>query len=118
MLILIAHGSRNPRWRSAVERLAESLQAESGRANVSFAYMEFTPPTLADAVSDAVRAGAKRVRVLPLFVANEGHVDKDIRPVVEQLREQHAPVRVELLPAVGQHPLFLEMLNKIALEAE
>ena len=116
MLILIAHGSRNPRWRDSVERLAKSLQTASGRENVLLAYMQFTPPTLADAVSDAVRRRAKKIRVLPLFVTNEGHVEKDIRPVVDQLREAHPPVRIELLPAIGQHPLFVELLNKIAVE--
>jgi sirohydrochlorin cobaltochelatase len=61
--------------------------------------------------------GAKRIRVLPLFLTAEGHVDRHIRPLVERLRDDHAPVDVELLPPVGQHPLFRELLHKVALEA-
>jgi sirohydrochlorin cobaltochelatase len=117
MLILIAHGSRNPRWRAPVEALVESLQAALGPDRVRLAYMEHAPPTLMDVAADAVRAGAKRIQVLPLFLTAEGHVDRHIRPLVDQLRKDHAPVEVELLPPVGQHPLFRELLHRIALQS-
>jgi sirohydrochlorin cobaltochelatase len=116
VLILVAHGSRDPNWRASVEHVTKSLQADLGRDRVRIAYMDLTPPTLADLVSEAVAAGVTRVRVLPLFMANEGHVDRDIRPVVEQLRGVHRSADIELLPAVGQHRLFRELLAKIAVE--
>jgi hypothetical protein len=56
--------------------------------------------------------------VLPLFVANEGHVDRDIRPTVDELCTAHRSVEIELLPAVGQHPLFRRLLASIAAETE
>ena len=118
MLILIAHGSRDPRWRASVEKLTESLQADLGPDRVRLAYMKCTPPTLLDAASDAVRAGAKRIRVLPLFLAGEGHVDRDIHPLVDQLRKAHGSVEVELLPPVGQHRLFQKLLYKIAIQPD
>ena len=114
MLILVAHGSHDARWRASVEKLTESLQAELGPDKVRLAYMDCTPPTLEDVVSDALRAGVAGFRVLPLFVTDEGHVDRDIRPVVEQLRQEHESASVELMPAVGQHPLFRELLARIA----
>jgi len=116
MLILVAHGSRDSNWRSSVESLTETLQADLGPDKLRLAYMDLTPPTLEDVVSEAVQAGVARLRVLPLFLANEGHVDRDIRPEVDRLRRLHQSVEVELLPAVGQHELFRELLSKIALE--
>ena len=116
VLILVAHGSHDARWRASVETLTESLQAELGTDKVQLAYMDCTPPTLEDVVSRAVQAEVKRLRVLPLFVTDEGHVERDIRPVVEKLRRAHESASVELLPAVGQHPLFRELLARIAVE--
>ena len=116
MLIIVAHGSRDPNWRASVESLAESLEADVGPDRVRLAYMDHTPPALEDVVSEAVGRGVVRVRVLPLFLANEGHVDRDIRPVVERLRAIHRSVEVTLLPALGQHRAFREFLAKIALE--
>jgi sirohydrochlorin cobaltochelatase len=114
VLILVAHGSRDPNWRASVEHVTESLQADLGRDRVRLAYMDCAPPTLADVVSEAVGAGVAHLRVLPLFLTNEGHVDRDIRPMVEQLRGVHRSADIELLPAVGQHPLFWELLAEIA----
>ena len=113
-LILIAHGSHDPRWRASIEQLTESLQADLGRDRVRLAYMQCTPPTLMDAASEAVRAGATHLRLLPLFLTDQGHVTRHIHPLVDQLRQIYESVDVELLPPVGQHPSFRELLYKVA----
>ena len=113
MLVLIAHGSNDPHWRASVERLAESLGAEFGEDKVRLAYLAYTPPTLMDVAADAVRSGVKRIRVLPLFLTARGHVDRDLRPLIDRLRKAHEAIEVELLPPIGQHRLFRELLGKI-----
>lgn len=116
MLILVAHGSRNPEWLASVERVTEQLQADVGADRVKLAYMDLTSPTIDDVIDEAVRGGTARLRVLPLFLANEGHVDRDIRPTIDHLRKVHQSVDFELLPAVGQHRLFRELLARIAVD--
>jgi sirohydrochlorin cobaltochelatase len=116
MLIIVAHGSPDPNWRASVEGLAKSLEADVGPDMVRLAYMDHGPPTLDDVVSEVVGRGVARVRVLPLFITNEGHVNRDIRPVVERLRAIHRSVEIELLPALGHHGAFREFLAKVALE--
>jgi len=116
MLIIVAHGSHDPSWRASVESVAESLQADFGTESLQLAYMDCAPPTLDDVVSEAVRKGELRIRVLPLFLANEGHVDRDIRPIVEKVRASHPSAEIDLLPAVGLHRFFREMLAKIVID--
>jgi len=116
MLIAVAHGSRNAEWRASVERVVQSLAPELGADAVRLAYMECTPPTLRDIVAEAAGKGIARVRVLPLFLADEGHVDRDIRPLVDDLRVAFKDLEVELMPAIGQHPLFRTLLHHIAAE--
>ena len=79
MLIAVAHGSRNPAWRASVEQQVEALQADMGADAVRLAYMELCPPSLLDVVREAVQCGTIRIRILPLFLAAEGHVDRDVR---------------------------------------
>ncbi len=116
MLIVVAHGSRDPRWRASVEGVTESLQIELGPERIQLAYMDCAPPTLDDVVAEAVRSGIKKIRVLPLFLADEGHVNRDVRPAVADVREAHPSVTIDLLPAMGQHRFFREMLAKITSE--
>lgn len=96
--------------------MADSLEADIGPDRVRLAYMDHTPPSLEDVVSEAVGRGVTRVRVLPLFLANEGHVERDIRPEVERLQANHRSVEIEFLPALAQHRAFRNFLAKLALE--
>ena len=40
-----------------------------------------------DVVSGAAEAGVTSFRVLPLFLAPQGHVEKDVRPLTEEVPE-------------------------------
>ncbi len=115
MLILIAHGSRLPKWRASVEGMVKLLQTDIGRDAVRLAYMDCTPPTLMEVVSEAVQLGVRRIRVLPLFLTAEGHVNRDINPLVQEARASYSDVAIELLPPVGQHHEFLVLLKGIAI---
>jgi len=114
MLILIAHGSRDPAWRGALEALAREVRSGSPGTEVRLAFMQFTGPTLLDVVEEGWKRGVRGFRVLPLFMANAGHVDKDIRPMVEELAQRLPGATLELLTPVGEHPLFHELVRNIA----
>ena len=118
MVIFIAHGSRNPHWRASIEALIDSLRADVGADRVRLAYMECTPPTLMDAAADAVEAGATSIRIVPLFLTGEGHVDRNISPLAEQVRAAFTDVQIHLAPPIGQHPSFRDLLHTIVAEAE
>ncbi|HSW31201.1 MAG TPA: CbiX/SirB N-terminal domain-containing protein [Longimicrobiales bacterium] len=114
MLILIAHGSRDARWRASVEQVVASIGMPTVRETVRLAYMDFAPPTLLDVAREAVRCGERSLRVLPLFLAQEGHVERDVKPLVEAVRAALDGVEITLLAPFGQHTEFREALARIA----
>ena len=116
MLILIAHGSREPRWLASVEELTESLQTEHGQDRVRLAYMQSASPTLMEVVSDAAKSGQTKIRVLPLFLTLGGHVARDIQNQIDEVRRGRPDIDVRLLPPVGEHPPFMELLRNIIAE--
>ncbi len=115
-LILIAHGSREPRWLASVEELVQTLQAAHGPDRVRLAYMQVASPTLMETVSEVAESGQTKIRVLPLFLTLGGHVARDIQNQVDRIRQAHPEVDVQLLPPVGKHPLFNELLHTIVAE--
>lgn len=117
MLILVAHGSRDARWRASVEDVVAALEGELGPGRVLLAYMDHTPPTLMDAATDAVAKGARHIQVLPLFLADEGHVERDVAPLVAEVRAAMPEVGVEQLGSLGSHLEFREALAAIARRA-
>lgn len=114
MLILMAHGSPNAGWRASVERLAEALQESASNVEVGLAYMECTPPTLMDVVSAAVESGVTEFRVLPMFLVGEGHVERNVVPLVEEVRATYSLLDIELLPPLAEHHQFREFLLAVA----
>jgi sirohydrochlorin cobaltochelatase len=106
MLILLAHGSRDARWRGSIETLAQAVQARSSSQPVRVAFMQFEGPTLAEVIQDGVAEGHRSFQLLPLFMASAGHVDKDIKPLVNELAVEHPHVDLRLMTPVGEDDLF------------
>lgn len=64
-LVLLAHGSKDPRWRAPFERIAQELQKKLGKQRVRLAYMEFVGPTLMDVAHECVQQLTLNIRLLP-----------------------------------------------------
>ncbi len=111
-LILIAHGSKDPRWRGTFECLYESVKARFGD-HVKLAYMEFVGPTLMEVAAEAHREGFRRVRVLPLFMAGGAHVATDIPEQVEQVRTAYPDMNVDVSAPIGEDPRVFAVLQEI-----
>ena len=114
MLVLIAHGSRDAEWRASLETLTAAVQTGSPSEDVRLAFMQFEGPTLPEVLEEAVARGESSFRLLPLFMASAGHVDKDIRPLVVALAARFPEATLELLGPVGESPLFPSFILNIA----
>jgi sirohydrochlorin cobaltochelatase len=114
MLILIAHGSRDPVWRGSLEALTQSVGDSLPREQVRLAFMQFTGPTLPEVVREGLAAGHGEFRILPLFMASAGHVDKDVKPLVEELAAAHPEARLEVMTPLGEDRLLPHLIVDIA----
>jgi len=81
------------------------------------AYLEACAPDLPTAARGLVEAGATRITVLPLFLGTGKHAREDIPKLVQEIRDTHPQVAVELEPAVGEHPRVTALLAELALAA-
>ena len=114
LLVLMAHGSRDPRWREPFETLHKDLN----RSDIRLCYMEFVGPTLADVVKDALETQDKEapitdIRVLPLFWSAGSHVSTDIQELCAELRNDYPDLKVEQLPPIGEHPQLQSLLREL-----
>ena len=66
-VILIAHGARDARWLEPFARLRAEISRRLDPCKVKLSFMEFAPPSLADAALELSREGAARVLVVPDF---------------------------------------------------
>ena len=116
-VILLAHGSRDPRWRAPFEKLCCEVQEEAGANRVSLAYMEFVPPTLLDAARAGLNNGVTSISVVPLFMSAGAHIADDVPKQIAEVRAECPQLNIELLPPVGEDPRLQQLLRTMALEA-
>jgi len=98
-IVLFAHGSREPEWARPFERIAARLRTEF---LVELAYVERMKPTLEEAVASLASMGAKRVRIVPVFLGEGGHVREDLPKLAAAARARHPGVEIVLEQTIGE----------------
>jgi len=114
-IVLLAHGARDPEWARPIEAMAARLRGLLPDAQVQPAYLEFMSPDIDAAVAALVARGARRVRVVPVFLAQGGHVKRELPAKLDALRANlcaaHPDLSIELEPAIGEQG---EVIDAIA----
>lgn len=115
-LVLLAHGSKDPRWRLPFEQILSATRAEVGEGRVLLAYMEFMEPSLLDAARTCVGQGTLRLKIFPLFLAMGAHIANDVPRQAEELHAQFPGIEVEVLTPIGEDPRMTRLIQQIVVE--
>ncbi|HZM11012.1 MAG TPA: CbiX/SirB N-terminal domain-containing protein [Candidatus Limnocylindrales bacterium] len=115
-LVLLAHGSKDPRWRVPFERIVDAVQGQSGETKVSLAYMEFLEPTLIDVARECVGQQILHLKILPLFFSIGAHLAIDVPEQVNQAKAQFPQLEVEVLSPIGEDPRLTGLIQQIVME--
>ena len=113
-IVLFAHGSRDPLWRLPIEAVAAQISARQPGVLVRCAYLEICTPSLPEAAAELIAAGARELRVFPLFLGVGKHAREDLPLLIEDIRSAHPDVGIELLQAAGEYPQMTTLMADIA----
>lgn len=118
-VVLLAHGSPDPDWRRPVVALAEQLRARRPALTVVEAYLDFIPPSVAQAVDRLHREGHRDVLVLAVFLSPGGkHIKTDVPARVAELAARYPELTLTLRPgALGAEPEVIDALARAASRA-
>ena len=114
-IILFGHGSRDPLWRLPIDAVAERIRSQQAATPVRVAFLELEQPDLTTAAGELAAAGARRITIVPMFLGTGRHAREDLPLLVDGVRRSHPEIEFLLQPAVGENPLLLALLAKIAL---
>ncbi len=115
-LVLFAHGARDPEWANPMRRVQAEIRQRLPGVTVELAFLEFMAPTLLDCVHGLIEQGARKIVVLPMFIAQGGHLKRDVPELLEQLRQQHPGVEFSLSGAIGENEIVVQAMASAALE--
>lgn len=109
VVLLIAHGSRNPAAAPDHVALCRAVGERSGR-EVRPAFLELAEPSIPDAVDAAVADGATRVRLVPFFLHVGNHVLRDLPAIAADAEQRHPGATVVLERHTGVDPRLVDLV--------
>jgi sirohydrochlorin cobaltochelatase len=115
-LILFAHGARDPEWAGPMRRVQAALRERCPALPVELAFLEFIPPDLSDCVAALTAEGADRICIVPMFIAQGGHLKRELPEMLERLRHAHPGVQFSLSGPIGEQESVVQAMAAAARE--
>ena len=109
-LILFAHGARDPQWAAPLQRVRTAILASRPETRVELAFLELMGPNLGDCVTALAAEGVEHIAVLPMFIAQGGHLKRDVPALLAALQERFPAVELQLAPAVGEMEVVIRAM--------
>lgn len=116
-LILFAHGARDPEWALPLQRVRQLVAARKPGLVVELAYLEFMLPTLDECFAGLAEKGICRVTVQPMFIAQGGHLKRELPEMLARQRQRHPQMEITLARAIGEDDSVLAAMADAAIAA-
>ncbi|MFF3329755.1 sirohydrochlorin chelatase [Streptomyces sp. NPDC002888] len=111
-LVVVAHGSRDPRALSTVRTLLARVRELRPGLSVHLGHIELNAPLLTDTLAELDAHGTPDAVLVPLLLSRGYHVKRDIPEMAAAAR-----VRTRLASPLGPHPLLVDTLHARLVEA-
>ncbi|MGP4111243.1 sirohydrochlorin chelatase [Streptomyces sp. 4N509B] len=103
-MLIVAHGSRDPRHAATVSALAARVRALKPAPRVAVSFLEFDVPGVPAALARLHAGGERRVVVLPLLLSPGFHARTDIPAVLAEQAARLPGVSLRQAAVLGQRP--------------
>jgi sirohydrochlorin ferrochelatase len=108
--IVFAHGSSVESANEAVRAVTAQMARRGGYPAVEAAFLGGGTPDLAGAVDLCAARGVSRVVVIPYFLTLGLHLQRDLPRLVEELKQAHPGLEIEVTEPLDGHPAMVDAL--------
>ncbi|MFC8512165.1 sirohydrochlorin chelatase [Streptomyces sp. NPDC057257] len=108
-LVVVAHGSRDPRALRTVRKLLDRVRDQRPGLPVHLGHIELNEPLLPDTLDSL---GTRETVLVPLLLSRGYHIKRDIPEMAAASR-----ARARVAGALGPHPLLVDALQARLVEA-
>jgi sirohydrochlorin cobaltochelatase len=111
-LLVVGHGSRDPRGAQEFHELLALLRARDAGLKVEGGFIELSRPPISECVERLVGAGAREISAVPLMLLAAGHAKDDIPATLVREKMSHPEVNFHYGRALGIRPELLELMDE------
>ena len=114
-VILVGHGSLRQASGASMIRLAALLRKRGVAPIATAGFLNFSQPTIADAVERCARKGATRIVIQPYFLISGFYVKRVLPKLIAEAKAAHPTLTFAIADAFDYHPALVQMvLNRSA----
>lgn len=110
-LVLFAHGARDAQWSEPFRAMQKAVASRRPDLTVQLAFLEIMEPALGDCVGRLAAEGHGRIVIAPLFLAQGGHLKKDLPRLLKELGARHPGTDLSVLPPIGEVTELLDAIS-------
>lgn len=110
-IVLLGHGSPDPRSSAGLRSLARAVSRRLDGADVHAAFLDHDEPGLTSVARELRDAGHRTALVVPAFLTSAFHVRSDVPRVVAHA-EENSGLRLEVTSAIGPDPSLLDVMDE------
>ncbi|MFF5964575.1 sirohydrochlorin chelatase [Streptomyces collinus] len=114
VLLVIAHGSRDPRHAATVHALVRRVRSTRPDVRVETGFLDFNVPSVRGVLESLAVQGVRDIVALPLLLTRAFHAKADIPAVLADAPPQ---LRIHQADVLGPSPLLLAALERRLYEA-
>jgi sirohydrochlorin ferrochelatase len=107
-LLLIAHGTDDPRGTASTRQVASQVEAH-WEGPLSVGFLEKSSPTVTEAIEECSRRGVTSLTVVPLLLFSAGHAKRDIPHLLGEAQEKWPELTIHVAKPLGCHPDVIEL---------
>ena len=100
-VIVFAHGARDPAWAGPLHRVCDALRQRRPEVRVELAFLELMSPSIGEALDRLAEGGFRKITVMPAFMAEGGHLKRDLPLLIDGARQRHPGMSISVVPAMG-----------------
>ncbi|MFE0047222.1 sirohydrochlorin chelatase [Streptomyces albireticuli] len=116
-LLLVAHGSRDPRHAATMEALRAVVTVLRPGLRTELAYLDFCAPGVPRALERLAADGVREVVALPLLLGRAFHAKVDLPSVLREAGARLPGLRIRRAAVLGPSPLLTAALERRLYEA-
>ncbi|MFI1257621.1 sirohydrochlorin chelatase [Streptomyces netropsis] len=117
VLLIVAHGSRDPRHAATVTTLRDQLAALRPDLRVEVGFLDFCAPSVPRVLERLSAEGVRDVVALPLLLTRAFHAKADIPAVLREAASRLPWLRLRRAAVLGPSPLLTAALERRLFEA-
>ena len=111
-LLIVGHGSRDPRGAKEFHELVALLRERNPALPIEGGFIELSRPPLSECVDRLIEGGSREVSAVPLMLLAAGHAKDDIPATLVREKLEHPGVDFHYGRPLGIRPELLSLMDE------